>query len=196
MNGRWKKKKNRERRAFFQLHKFYPHSCSLLEMCGLCEGSPSDHPVTWWHLIHSLTVECEVAPQHIFSVANRLTQLPQRNYIITGSWTFTGTSKSFKWNNLFHSKGLRHVFVATVFSLSFKRQYNSTGDTLSYDSWDRMPPNLHLESSVYWHDLPSACIHMSLSACSVTWRHKHLLYFGYVILSLTLNICFEIISIN
>lgn len=61
-----KEKKKRERRAFFQLHKFYPHSCSLLEMCGLCEGAPSDHPVMWWHLIHSLTVECKVAPQHIF----------------------------------------------------------------------------------------------------------------------------------
>ena len=57
-------------------------------------------------------------------------------------------------------------------------------------------PTCILESSVHWHDLPSSCIHMSLSACSVTWRHKYLLYFGYVILSLTLNICFEIISIN
>ena len=73
-------------------------------MCGLYEGIPSDHPVTWWYLIHCLKVECKVAPNTVFPVANRLTQLPQRNHNITRSWTFTGTSKSFRWNNLFQSR--------------------------------------------------------------------------------------------
>lgn len=64
--------------------------------------------------------------------------LVQKNRNITESQTF----KDFKVIRsessffFFYLKHLRHAFLAIVFSLSFKRQCNSTGDMLSYNSQD------------------------------------------------------------
>lgn len=61
-----------------------------------------------------------------------------KRIVISQNHRLSRTSRSLDLNHLFffYLKHLRHAFLAIVFSLSFKRQCNSTGDMLSYNSQD------------------------------------------------------------